>query len=179
MTDLEDLFDGQMTLDAVNLCNDGSSSLNLMPKDDDVAVSQQKVDLRAMKMTKKLVQFGYMKMDPENVDMSIIDELGQPNQTADNDEQGRPYGSKTRKMLSEINSGEATKQPINLMSRRIYLNESVDITASQIEADKNDVIDLFLEPYKTHEKMTPTDRVGMGVHSSENMKEFAKFRQTT
>ena len=79
-------------------------------------------------------------------------------------------------MLSEINSGEAAKQPINLMSRRIYLSESVDITASQIESDKNAVIDLFLEPYKSHDKVTPVDKVGMGVHSSENMKEFARYR---
>ena len=39
MTDLEDLFDGQMTLDAVNLCNDGSSSMNLMPKDEEMVTS--------------------------------------------------------------------------------------------------------------------------------------------
>ena len=40
MTDLEDLFDGQMTLESVNLCNDGSSSMNLVPKDDAVAISE-------------------------------------------------------------------------------------------------------------------------------------------
>ena len=28
-------------------------------------------------MTKKIVQYGYMKMDPENIDIGIIDELSE------------------------------------------------------------------------------------------------------
>lgn len=77
------------------------------------------------------------------------------------------------------NQIEPHNKQINLMSRRIYLTDSVDVSCSQLENDKNCIIDMFLAPYKLQEKLTPRDKVGMGVNVSENMREFAKHRQKT
>lgn len=72
MTDLEDLFDGALTLEA-QLVN-SSSNQNLMPKDDMLGSSNtQQINVRAIKTTKKYMQFGYIKMDASDED--LIDEL--------------------------------------------------------------------------------------------------------
>lgn len=79
-------------------------------------------------------------------------------------------------MTSLISKNKENENP-NLVSRRIYLHDDLDISNSQFDQEKNDVIDLFLQPFETKIDNKNKNQVGMGVNANSNMKQFAQYRQ--
>ena len=66
-----------------------------------------------------------------------------------------------------------------MLFQLMQLPDGYDVVWSNTENDKNEIVDMFMAPYtKSSDKLT-NDKVGMGVQSSANMKEFARYRQKT
>ena len=131
VTDLEDLFESSLFLT------------------DEKCESNQAIEVRAINLTREMLQFGFEKVT--KIDQEMIDGLESSQEQAK--EETIPSKTRSQKAIKQIFNSAKNLCQVN---RRIFLSDSLDI-----ESEKNELADMLVQE-------TNLDEGIMGVNAQEN-----------
>jgi len=117
-------------------------------QDEEMYETNQILQVRTINPSKKVLTFGFDKVKADPSLLETIDNLDSMDTFDHKAESGSK--SRSRKTISKI---QKTLPPnTNLNNKRIFINDALDITQKELDSDKKDIIEHFIDLFNQVEE---------------------------